>query len=178
MRTRWSVSSASSRWWGRTVADRDEYLTINGVDLALDGAWHLVDPTPFLAKGRMRGRDRAVPGVDGMSARPRVLGPLNVVASLRVFGVKDENGDTHSDRRIGLRDNIGYLTSNLLPPYGASDTATIVHTFSDGSTRSATCIVNELTVVSTFEFAAGRAAVLAMDVTVLEGELSDDSAPS
>jgi len=153
------------------VADRDEYITINSVQLALDGAWRIIDPTPFLAEGRYRGRDRVVPGTAGAVKRARVLGPLGVVAAMHVFGVKDETGTTYADQRLGLRDNIAYLRGQLLPPYG-SNSVTIVHTFSDAATRSGTCIVNELRVASTFEFGAGKAAVVTLDVTVLEGKLT------
>jgi len=160
------------------VADRDEYVTINSVELALDGAWHLIDPTPFLAEGPFRGRDRLVPGSAGAAARPRVLGPLNLVAELRVFGVKNQSGTPYADERLGLRANMEYLRANLLPPYSPGNTVPIVHTFSDAATREGTCIVNEMRVVSSFEFAAGRASVVALDLTVIEGELTEPVAPT
>lgn len=154
------------------MADRDEFVTINSVELALDGAWRVIDPTPLLGQGGFRGDDRLVPGVGGATKRPRVQAPLDVLLRMHVFGEKDETGTAHTVKRLGLRDNMEYLRSQLLPPY-ASDSVPIVHTFSDAATRTGNCIVNELRVVSTFEFGAGRAAVVAMDLVVLEGELTD-----
>lgn len=153
------------------MADRDEFITINSVELALDGAWRIIDPTVFLGQGPFRGTDRTVPGVAGTSKRPRVQGPMDVVAAMHVFGLKNQAGVAYADARLGLRGNLEYLRAQLLPPY-ASDSVTIVHTFSDAATRSGNCIVNELAVARTLNFGVGTVAVVTLDVTVLEGELS------
>lgn len=149
----------------------DEYITINSVRLDLDGAWGMDDLTPFLGEGEYRGEDRLLPGVAGSNPRPRVLGPLDILAVMYVFGVKDETGTAHSDRRLGLRDNIEYLRGELLPPYAGNST-TIVHTFSDAATRSGTCIVNEFRIVGSRDVGFGRVADTVLDITITSGSLT------
>lgn len=153
------------------MADRDEFITINSLELALDGAWVVIDPTVFLGEASYRGQDRIVPGTAGRTARTRVRDSWDVVAQMYVFGKKDKDGLAHADERLGVRDNVETLRSTLLPPY-AGDTTTIVHTFSDASTRTGSCIVNELIVAGTHDGLIGHVANVVLDVTVLEGELT------
>lgn len=150
------------------MADRDEYVTINGVDLALDGAWVVVDPTPLLGQAPMRGQDRVIPGSAGRKARARVRDAWDVLLELFVFGEKDQNGAAHASKRAGLRDNLSYLRSNLLT--GGSETISV--TFADATSVSGTCVVNELLVAGAHDGLKGNVARVVLDLTILEGRLS------
>lgn len=148
-----------------------EIVSVNGLDLTIDGAWKLVDPTPLLGEAAYRGDDRTAPGVAGRSARPRVRDGLEVQLDMYVFGEKDSAGSAHSDLRLGLRDNIRKLRTDLLPPH-TGDSVTIVHTFDDATTASGECIVNELRIVGAHDGLKGNVAAAILDLVVLGGRLT------
>jgi hypothetical protein len=150
------------------MADRDEYVTINSVQLALDGAWVVEDTTPLLGQGPFRGQDRVIPGVDGRSFRARVLDAYDVLLPMFVFGRKNQAGTPYGDERLGLKANLAYLRTNLLT--GDSKTCTL--TFSDASTVSGPVVVNDLMVPGSFDGLRGAVAKCVLDLTLLDGELS------
>ena len=154
------------------MADPAEFITINSVKLAIRGAWLLVDPTPFLGQGSYRGSDRVIAGEAGRLARTRVLDAMDLVVPMYVFGVNNQGGTAHANARLGLRNNLEYLRANLLPPYTGSDSVAITHTFSDASTRTGLCIVNELQVAGALDTHVGKAAVVSLDVTIIGGKLA------
>ena len=154
------------------MADPTEFITINSIKLAVRGAWLLVDPTPFLGQGSYRGSNRVIAGEPGRLARTRVLDELELVVPMYVFGVNNQAGTPHANARLGLRNNIEYLRTNLLPPYTGSDSVTVTHTFSDASTRTGLCIVNELQVSGALDTHVGKAAVVSLDVTIIGGKLA------
>jgi hypothetical protein len=145
-----------------------DYITIGSTNLYVAGAWKLTDPTVFLGQGPFRGTDRIVPGAAGAVARPRVLGTYDVVTELMVFGKNDGAGTPFANERLGIKANVATLRTNLL----TGTSATMTHTFSDASTRTGACIVNELRVVSGLEQHVAGLVVLAMDVTLLAGKLT------
>lgn len=148
-----------------------ETATINAVPLTVAGAWRVEDLTELLGAGPLRGEDRAVPGVAGRAARPRVRDSWDVLLALDVYGVNDVAGTPHANRRIGVRDNVEYLIDELCPPYPA-DSTTVVVTYSDASTRSASCVVNSVEVnPATFRYLAEPVRAV-VDLTVLPGRLS------
>lgn len=149
-----------------------EIVAINSLDLTIDGAWKLIDPTPLLGEAVHRGDDRTAPGQTGRVARPRTRDGLDIVLEMYVFGINDHTGAAHSDKRFGLRDNIRKLRTELLPPYSGSDSASITHTFDDAEVASGTCVVNEIEVLGAHDVAKGNVAAAVLDVVVIEGRLT------
>lgn len=150
------------------MADRSEYVTLNSVELALDGAWVVEDPTPLLGQGPFRGDDRVLPGVAGKSKRARVLDAYDVLLPMFVFGKKNQAGTAYADERLGLKANIAYLRTNLLT--GATNTLTL--TFSDASTVSGDCVANDLVVPGAYDGLRGLVARCVLDLTILDGKLT------
>lgn len=149
-----------------------EIVAVNSLDLTIDGAWSLLDPTPLLGEAPHRGEDREAPGETGRVARPRTRGGLDVALEMYVFGLKASDGTSHADKRLGLRDNIRKLRTDLLPPYSGSTSAPITHTFDDAEVASGTCIVNEVKVVGAHDGLKGNVAAVVLDLIVLEGRLT------
>lgn len=151
----------------------DEYITINGVDLALDGAWELMDPTPLLAEGPARGANRVIPGQDGAVYRTKKRDVWRDVLPMDVFGDKDFAGVAHSNYRDGMRDNIEYLCANLLATNVGA--VTLTYTFPDAATRTGACEVREIRASSRSQI--GNWTICALDIVLLDGRLTEPAAP-
>jgi hypothetical protein len=147
-------------------ASLSEYLTINSVILALDGAWELIDPTPLLGEGPGRGSNRIVPGVAGETYRPKVRGAWRDVLQMDVFGDKNHSGTPYADYRVGMRTNVEYLRTQLLAANVGS--VPITYTMPTG-TRTGTCEVVDMQFTSRSQ--TGNWTVCAMELVVLGGRL-------
>lgn len=148
-----------------------EHVAINGVVLDADGAWELIDPTPLLGEGPARGRNRTIPGVAGEAHRTKLRGPLRDVLQVDVFGDKNHAGGAYADVRIGMRDNIEYLRTNLLTVNVGQ--VTLDYTFDDNSTRSGLCEVLSLTPAA--RSVVGDWTVCALEIVLLDGVLEAPS---
>jgi hypothetical protein len=146
----------------------DEYITINTVVLALDGAWELIDPTPLLGEGPARGSNRVVPGTAGTVFRPKVRGEFRDVLQLDVWGEKNAAGSPYANYRVGMKTNIEYLRTNLLVANVGA--VTMTYTFPDASTRTGTCEVLSITPSSRSQ--TGNWTVCALEVVIPAGKLT------
>jgi hypothetical protein len=145
----------------------DEYITINSVVLALEGAWELVDPTPMLGEGPARGANRVVPGTAGTVFRSKVRGEFREVLELDVFGEKNQAGTPFANYRVGMKTNIEYLRTNLLVANVGA--VTMSYRFPDASTRTGSCEVLSITPSSRSQ--TGNWTVCALEVVVPFGKL-------
>lgn len=114
-------------WRGHTV-------TINSVDMHIDGAWFLVDPTPLRQYGSDRGGDLTIPGSDGVTFRAKQRGLLRVLLELWVFGEVDHTTTSYATVEAGLRENLTYLQTNLLA--SAVGEVTVSWTWPDATVKS------------------------------------------
>lgn len=146
----------------------DEYVTINSVVLALDGAWELVDPTPLSGEGPARGNNRSVPGADGERFRPKKRGPWRDVLTLDVWGEKNATGAPYANYRIGMRTNLEHLRNQLLVANVGQ--VTLTYTFPDASTRTGLCEVRSITPSSRSQ--SGNWTVCALELVIPAGKLA------
>ena len=145
-----------------------ETVTINSISFPLAGAWEFVDLTPLMVEGPGRGSDVSIPGVAGVEHRQQVLDAVTVSLPMLIRGEVDSGSSAHPDIRTGLKDNVVYLSTNLLDHNVGSVTATV--TYPDTSTLSGTVAVRRLTVENLTRHATVLRAV--MRVVLLDGKLS------
>ncbi len=150
------------------MASLDEFVTINSVVLATAGAWELIDPTPLLGEGDARGSNRVVPGSHGVSFRTKKRGAWRDVLQLDVWGEKNYAGVAHANYRVGMRDNIEYLRTNLLSANVGQ--VTLLYTFPDASTRTGDCEVLSLTPSTRGQI--GNWTVCALEIVLHDGLLA------
>lgn len=95
---------------------QEEYLDIDGVALAIDGAWEWLDLSPLWEGADKRGSDRLVPGATGVVPYPRRATVSRRAINGYIYGFKDYNGVAFSDVRVGLEANIAFLQENIEEP--------------------------------------------------------------
>ena len=149
------------------MADQPEFLTINSVELAIDGAWRVVDPQPLLGE-RSRGTDFVIPGAAGVLPRARTRDALRAQLGMYVFGDNNQAGTPYANGRAGLRDNVEYLRANLLAHTVGEVTCT--YTFPDASTVSGSCLVVAID-VGEYQLAQNVARA-AIDIILTDGRLA------
>lgn len=113
----------------------DNYVTINGLRLDVDGFCKVRDLTPLLEQGPFRGTDYVALGTAGRTFRTKVRDAHTILLPLLVYGLNDKDGVAHANPYAGLRDNVEQIYTSCVE---ASDTATVTGTvtYEDGATRS------------------------------------------
>lgn len=91
------------------------------VSTEVDGAWQAEHYLELYAALEQLGEDRHVPGAPGRLAVPREEDELVFGIPLNVYGFKDPAGVAYADARVGLRQNLRYLRTNLFRPPGTAD---------------------------------------------------------
>lgn len=150
-----------------------EWVEFGTVKMDVPGCIGAVDLTALLARrGGTRGMDVPIESIDGERAAGRKRAAWLILLEFRVFGKVDFDGDPHSDVRLGLRDNIGYLEDTIVAPYTSSKTIKMVHHFSDDEEWEADVIVEDL-LVSPINPGIGTAADVALTVAIPSGRLTE-----
>jgi hypothetical protein len=90
-----------------------EYLTVNSIDLFVDGAWRAASLAALLDAPAVRGADQGLWRATGRRGRRRYVDESVRTIPLHVFGMNDHAGVAHSDPRMGLVANAEYLQANL-----------------------------------------------------------------
>lgn len=108
----------------------DEYLEIDGLDLA-NQAWWVESLAPLFSIQK-RGNDKPMPGAAGARALKRRTTSLSVSLTLYVYGDVDPDGTPFSDARQGLYENLRSLEDDLLAD--VADTRTAIWHLPTGST--------------------------------------------
>jgi hypothetical protein len=133
--------------------------------LTLTGGIQCYDWSELLASPAKVGRDRRIPGVPGVSARPRVVPELRAALSIRFLGYLNANGTPY----VGdAHENVYTLIAALR----AVADVTSVQTLQFPGADNADVIVEELT-PPRFETPSIATAVL--DLTLVDGPLDFSS---
>jgi hypothetical protein len=103
------------------VVTRDEYLSFDSTGghpvVPLNTpAWECRDYRPLYDGTDTVGDNRPIPGSAGRLYVPDEFDEWNVSLNLVVYGDQDQDGGTHSDPRVGVRENLLYLRTHLLRP--------------------------------------------------------------
>jgi hypothetical protein len=146
-----------------------EYVTINGVPL-MTPAWHCDDFSELLNGPSTRGADITVGTRGGQIARRRTLDARQASLALVIYGDKDAEGNTHTDKRAGLFENIDTLKAALTPNQWSTAGTRELRLITESITRTAQVHVSPDIQVSPFGPGAARATIL---VTIPEGVFRD-----
>lgn len=113
-----------------------EWLEIAGVNLHIEGAWKIKDLAPLLNRA-VRGGDRKIPGVAGVTPHRRRRDVFTVSLELMLYGRVNNAGAPWADGRRGLYGNSEYLIAQLIDAATAADgtRAAVLH-LPDGTTRT------------------------------------------
>lgn len=98
-----------------------EYLSIDNIPLAVEGAWEWPDLSPLWEGADKRGRDRLVPGAAGVVPYPRRATVSRRAIEGYIYGFRDLNGVAFADVRVGLEANVSYLQEELEADPGTAD---------------------------------------------------------
>lgn len=142
----------------------DEWLEIDGVDLATHAYW--IESLAPLFNVQKRGSDRILPNLAGARPYRRRITALSVSLTVNVLGDVDEDGVAIADPRIGLYDNLRFLEDALLAdvPTTAGTRVATWH-LPDTTTRSAEVQVEAFTVVGNTPISAQ----CALELTIVDG---------
>lgn len=126
-----------------------EGLTIGGIDMDVDGAWHVESLAPLFAGSEQAGDDVTLPGVtDGQRAQQRFKTGTVVNLNLFLFGRNNVGGTAHADTRTGLYANALYLRTNLVEPTNTGDgTRTATATYPGGTITGSVHVLGPLNFV-------------------------------
>lgn len=134
-----------------------EYLAIDGIPLAIDGAWEWLDLAPLWEGADKRGGDRLIPGAAGVVSYPRRATVSRRSINGYVYGFKDYNGAAFANVRVGLEANIAFLQEEVeADPGTATGTRTATLHLPSGATKTAEVHVEKLR-LAPFGPAAARA---------------------
>ena len=151
------------------LATEDEYLTLGDVVLNTP-AWTHTNLGDLWSGPPTRGQDIALPSAHGQRPYPRMVDAWRVTLNLAIYGDVDWSGVAYADRRIGLWTNVDHLRANATdPPGGARGTRPLVLRLPDGSTRSASAVVERFIIGSAVNYFSLLATV---DIVVPEGRLT------
>lgn len=150
-----------------------ETVTINSINLNVDGAWRVRDFTPLYGRGPARGRDLLLPSAAGETARARRRGAWTFSLEMLIFGSVDgQTSSPASDERATCGDNVDYLRDNLLAPYASGDaTVGLVHTRTDSTTRSGDVVGVDL-LLAPHDGAPGRVMRASLVLVVPAGQFT------
>lgn len=116
-----------------------EYLAIDGIPLAVDGAWEWLDLSPLWQGAERRGRDRLVPlGTAGSGIVPYQRKPTATERAIEgyIYGFKDVNGGTFANVRTGLESNVAFLQEEIEENPGGNGTRVASLHMPSGAVRS------------------------------------------
>lgn len=146
-----------------------EYLDVDGLPLAIEGAWEWLDLSPLWQGADKRGRDRLVPGAVGVRAYPRRPTVSERTIEGYVYGFRDVNGVAFSDVRVGLEANVTYLQEHIeAAPLTADGTRVANLHMPSGAIRTADVHVLALRLGAFGPSAARAALVLSIPVGALD----------
>jgi hypothetical protein len=100
-------------------------LTINGVDMHIDGAWNVLDPQQLWLPSAVRGANIVLDGVPGRRDYPWRNDESVYSLQMVIDGVNDVDGIPYADQWEGLELNTEYLYLNVL--LGVDDEREMVH---------------------------------------------------
>lgn len=152
----------------------DEYVTIAGQRLDVDGAIGAVDLTPLaVGRGGVRGGDLTVETLDGDVPRGRVRASWNVPLAFNVFGDVDLDGVARSGtRRRQALANVADLRDLLLAPYTPGPTIKLVYRLDDGNELEGDVIIGDMPTTAHDDPRIGRVIRIVLDIVVPAGQLT------
>lgn len=84
-------------------------------------AWDVESYAEWLIFLELIGEDRPIPGVDGRLPMPDEVDEGIVGLPFAIYGENDYEGTPYADARVGLRQNLRFLRTNLFRPPGTAD---------------------------------------------------------
>lgn len=114
-----------------------EYLSIDGIPLAVEGAWEWLDLSPLWQMADRRGRDRVIPGGTNVVAYQRRPTVSERAIEGYIYGFKDVNGNAFADVRVGLEANVSFLQEEIEENPGGDGTRVASLHMPSGAVRTA-----------------------------------------
>lgn len=91
------------------------------VSLNIEGAWEVTSYAELFTPAPTVGDDGVIPGAAGRDPVPEELDEGIYALPFYIYGFKDHAGTAYPDARVGLRQNLRYLRTNLWTPPGTAD---------------------------------------------------------
>lgn len=149
-----------------------QYPEISSVPLGTR-ACNCINTEDFIALGAGKGGDADIPFKPGAKSFRRRLAPVKLPLVVQFRPEVDLEGNVHTDRHLGLEENIAYVVTNVLAPID-SDPGTrplIVHLWA-GVTLTGDLTIENPGHIEWAEFEPGIYARGVFDVTIAAGYLT------